>query len=74
MPIQRISRHTVYESPWVKLYLERLEYPNGTIIDPYHILEFDKHGVAVILENNLGQIAFSKPSSCVGFQNPRFGN
>ncbi len=58
MKPERLSRDTVYESPWVNLYLDKVRFPNGHIIEKYHLLDFPHAAVAVIVENASGNIVF----------------
>jgi ADP-ribose pyrophosphatase len=55
---RRLSRTVVYESSWVNLYLDRVEYPTGAIVEKHHLLDFDRHSVAVLVENEEGEILF----------------
>jgi ADP-ribose pyrophosphatase len=56
MKPQRLSRTVIYENPWVNLYVDRVQFPGGRIIEKHHVLEFDKEAVAVVVENAQGQI------------------
>jgi len=54
----RISRNVIYENPWVNLYVDKVVFPGGRVIDQHHVLEFEKEAVAVLVENKYGQIVF----------------
>lgn len=56
-PIQ-LSRTIVYQSLWVNLYLDKVRFPNGHVIEQFHMLDFDRSAVAVIVENDVGNIIF----------------
>ncbi|MBI5295334.1 MAG: NUDIX hydrolase [Chloroflexi bacterium] len=58
MKPERLARTTVYESPWVNLYLDRVKFPNGRIIDQFHLLDFPREAALAILENAAGEVAF----------------
>ena len=58
-PMQ-LARKTIYESRWVKLYVDRVRFPSGTIIEEHHVLEFDNDSVAAVVENESGAILFVK--------------
>jgi ADP-ribose pyrophosphatase len=60
MKPERLSRTTVYESPWVNLYLDKVKFPNGLVIEQYHLLDFPRAAVAMILENELENIMFAR--------------
>ena len=60
MKPERLSRTTVCESPWVNLYLDKVKFPNGLVIEKYHLLDFPRAAVAVLVENDLGHIIFAR--------------
>ena len=60
MKPERLARSTVYESPWVNLYLDKVKFPNGLIIEKYHLLDFPRASVAVVVENDLGHVVFAR--------------
>jgi ADP-ribose pyrophosphatase len=53
---KRLSRTIIYENPWVNLYVDRVQFPDGRIIDRHHLLDFEKEAVAVLAENAEGQV------------------
>ena len=57
---KRLSRKTIYESSWVNLYLDDVEFPNGLVIEKYHLLDFPRAAVAILVENDLGQVVFAR--------------
>ncbi|MBE2240494.1 MAG: NUDIX hydrolase [Caldilineaceae bacterium] len=52
----RLARRTIYENPWVSLYLDRVHFPGGRIVEAHHVLHFDKEAVAAIVENADGAV------------------
>ena len=58
MKPERLSRNIVYQSTWVNLYLDKVKFPNGHVIEKHHLLDFPRTAVAVIMENDLGHIVF----------------
>jgi ADP-ribose pyrophosphatase len=58
MKPERLSRITVYESPWVNLYLDAVRFPNGRVIEKFHLLDFSHEAVLAVMENAQGQVAF----------------
>lgn len=57
---ERLSRKTIYQSPWVNLYLDHVAFPSGLVIEEYHLLDFPRAAVAIIVENDLGQVVFAR--------------
>jgi ADP-ribose pyrophosphatase len=55
---KRLSRTTIYESSWVNLYVDQVQFPNGYIIDRHHLLDFDHEAVMALVENDQGQLLF----------------
>ena len=53
---RRLSREVIYESSWMNLYADKVEFPQGRIIDRHYFLDFKKEAVAVLVENDDGQI------------------
>ena len=62
MKPQRLSRITVYESPWVNLYLDQVQFSNDHVIEKYHLLDFPHAAVAMIVENDSGSVVFVRIS------------
>ena len=56
MKPKRLARTVIYEHPWVNLYVDRVEFPGGRIIEKHHVLEFDHPAVAALVEDDRGQI------------------
>lgn len=53
---KRIDRKTIYQSSWINLHLDKVQMPGKRIIDPYHVLDFIKESVGVIVVNKKGQV------------------
>ncbi len=60
MKPERLSRSIIYESPWVNLYLDKVRFPNGLVIEDFHLLDFPRAAVTMIVENDLGNIIFAR--------------
>lgn len=58
MKPKRLSRMVIYENPWVNLYVDKVQFPDGRIIEKHHLLDFEKEAVAVLVENAQSQILF----------------
>jgi ADP-ribose pyrophosphatase len=60
MKPERLSRTIVYESPWVNLYLDAVRFPNGLVIEKFHLLDFPCGAVTVIVEDDSGSVLFAR--------------
>lgn len=60
MKPQRLSRNVIYQSPWVNLYLDKVEFPSGLVIEEFHLLDFPRSAVTAIVENNAGDIVLAR--------------
>jgi ADP-ribose pyrophosphatase len=60
IPPTRLDRTVIYENCWVNLYRDKVALPNGHILDQYHILDFGRGSVGVIVENDGGQILMER--------------
>lgn len=56
--MKRLSRKIIHQSSWVNLYIDKVEFPNGQIIDSFYLLDFDWNSVVVIPESNDGDLLF----------------
>ena len=74
MKPKRLSRTVIYENPWVNLYVDKVQFPGGRIIDKHHVLEFEKQAVAVLVEDAQGQIllvhAYRYPTDSLEWEVP----
>lgn len=55
---RRLSRSVIYKNPWVNLYADKVQFPDGTIIEKHHVIDFERETVAVLLENETGEFLF----------------
>jgi len=60
MKPERLSRDIIYQSPWVNLYLDKVRFPNGYVIEKFHLLDFPRAAVTAIAENDSGDIVFAR--------------
>ena len=58
MKPERLARTTIYQSPWVNLYLDTVKFPNGRLIEEFHLLDFPHAAVTAIVEDDSGRILF----------------
>ncbi len=61
MPAKLLARKAIYKSPWVNLYVDRVRNPDGSVIEKYHALDFEKDGVAALVENAKKEILLIRP-------------
>ena len=57
---KRLSREVIYESDWVSLYADKVEYLGGHILDRHHFIHFDYESVAVVVQNEKGEVLLIK--------------
>jgi len=55
---ERLAREVVYESRWVSLYKDTVRFPNGFIVDKFHLLDFEREAAVAIMENTDGAVIF----------------
>ena len=48
---RKLDQKLIYESEFICLYVEKVEMPDGTIIDSYHRLHYPKESVLVFVIN-----------------------
>jgi len=77
MKPERLAREVVYQSRWVNLYKDTVRFPNGFVIDKYHLLDFEREAVVALMENADGEVIFALipryPSSTVEWELPAGG-
>ena len=58
MKPERLARNVIYQSPWVNLYLDTVRFPNGVLIEKFHLLDFPRAAVTAVMEDDSGRILF----------------
>ncbi len=58
MKPERLARKIVYESRWVNLYIDKVRFPNGLVLDDHHLLDFPLGAAAALVENQNGCVIF----------------
>ena len=53
---KRLSRTVIYESDWINLYTDRVQYPSGMIIEKFHFLDYQKISNVILLLNERDEI------------------
>ena len=57
---KRLARKVIYESDWVNLYLDKVQFENGHIIDDMHLVHFTHEAVAIVVQNEAGDVLLIK--------------
>lgn len=57
---KRLNRKSIYKSPWINLYIDKVLLPSGRIIEKYHFLDYPKESVVALLQNTNKEILFIK--------------
>ncbi len=77
MKPERLAREVVYQSRWVNLYKDTVKFPNGFVIDKYHLLDFEHEAVVALMENAAGEVIFALipryPSNTIEWELPAGG-
>ena len=55
-----LERNLIYHSPWVNLYVDKVQFPNGTIIEKHHLLDFEHKAVMTIARDENGKYLMVK--------------
>ena len=53
---KRLERKTIYESEYVCLYADKVEMPDGYIIENYHQVHYPKDAVSIVVFNEKDEI------------------
>ena len=53
---KRLSRKTIYESPWVNLYLDKIQYSNGYVLEDMHHIHYDRAAVGIVVQNEKEEV------------------
>jgi ADP-ribose pyrophosphatase len=74
---ERLSRTVVYENPWVNLYVDKVIFPDGRIIEKHHYLHYDRQSVGIVIENDKDEIlliqSYRYVTNSIGWEIPAGG-
>jgi ADP-ribose pyrophosphatase len=56
MKPERLSRAVVYRSRWVNLYVDKVRFPNGRVIERHHLLDFEIPSVIAVVEDDRDRV------------------
>lgn len=59
---KRLDRKVVYENKWVNLYKDKVEMPDKSIIDEFHLITLDGKSACVLVTNEEHKILMVKVS------------
>ena len=62
---KRLAREVVYESDWIKLYIDKVEFANKHIVDRYPFIHYDKKSVAIVIQNEKDEVLLVKSNRYV---------
>ena len=57
---KRLARKIIYESKWVSLYLDKVQYATGDIIDDMHFVHYEAEAVAIVILNENDDVLLIK--------------
>ena len=57
---KRLGRETVYESEWVSLYLDKVQFSENHIINKMHYIHYDKEAVGIVVLNEKNEVLLIK--------------
>ncbi len=74
---KRLARRILHRSPWLSLYQDDVEFPDGRILKDYHVVGFDHEFVACLARNANGEYLlvqqYRYPSNSVEWEIPGGG-
>lgn len=62
---KRLARDVIYESDWINLYVDKIKYPNGSILEKHHVIHFDYESIGVVIQNEHNEVLLIKSNRYV---------
>ena len=62
---KRLSRNIIYENEWINLYVDKVQYVDGRILDEHHVIHFDNESVAIVIQNEKKEVLLIKSNRYV---------
>jgi len=59
-PPEMLARTIIYQNQWVNLYVDKVRFPNGSVIEQHHLLDFDHQAVMTIARDDGGRYLMVK--------------
>ena len=53
----RLERETIFKSDYMSLHIDRVQQPNGAIIERFHFVDYPRPAVGMVVENEQGEDA-----------------
>ena len=53
---KRLARTVIYENPWVNLYVDKVIFPDGRLIEKHHYIHYDNQSVGIVIENDKDEV------------------
>ena len=57
---RRLARNIIYESEWVSLYVDKIQFEDNRILDKMHLVHYDKEAVAIVVLNDKDEVLLIK--------------
>ena len=57
---KRLARKVIYENKWVNLYLDKVQFADGHIIEDMHLVSFDIEAVGIVVLNEKNEVLLIK--------------
>ena len=51
-----LSTRAIYKSSWISLFVDRVLFPGGRLIEAHHRLDFNRQGVAALVSDAKGRL------------------
>ena len=71
---QRLARRVIYQNHWVNLFIDRVEFPDGRIIEEHHFLDFEREAAAALVCRENGALlmveAYRYITDSIGWEIP----
>ena len=56
----RLERETIFKSDYMSLHIDRVQQPNGAIIERFHFVDYPRPAVGMVVENEQGQVVLCR--------------
>lgn len=74
---KKLARTVIYENPWVNLYVDKVMFPNGRLVEKHHYLHYDRQSVGIVIENDKDEIllihSYRYVTNSIGWEIPAGG-
>lgn len=56
----RLERETIFKSDYMSLHIDRVQQPNGAIIERFHFVDYPRPAVGMVVENEQEQVVLCR--------------